>query len=77
MARDPRPTGLGDNGRMASRTPTYPTVEDTIGSTPLVRLTRLPGLEMEQRGNVILGKLEGNNPAGSVKDRPRSSRATR
>jgi cysteine synthase B len=55
---------------MASRTPTYPTVEDTIGSTPLVRLTRLPGLEMEQRGNVILGKLEGNNPAGSVKDRP-------
>ena len=70
MARDPRPTGLGDNARMASRTPTYPTVEDTIGSTPLVRLARLPGLEMEQRGNVILGKLEGNNPAGSVKDRP-------
>ncbi|WP_280156628.1 cysteine synthase CysM [Piscinibacter sp. XHJ-5] len=48
----------------------YRTVEDTIGSTPLVRLARLPGVENEQRGNVILGKLEGNNPAGSVKDRP-------
>jgi cysteine synthase B len=36
----------------------------------LVRLARLPGIENEQRGNVILGKLEGNNPAGSVKDRP-------
>ena len=48
----------------------YPTVEDVIGKTPLVRLVRLPGLENEQRGNVILGKLEGNNPAGSVKDRP-------
>ena len=50
--------------------PVYPTVEDVIGKTPLVRLVRLPGLENEQRGNVILGKLEGNNPAGSVKDRP-------
>jgi S-sulfo-L-cysteine synthase (O-acetyl-L-serine-dependent) len=70
MARDPRSIGLRDNGRMASRKITYPTVEDTIGSTPLVRLARLPGMEMDQRGNVILGKLEGNNPAGSVKDRP-------
>jgi len=50
--------------------PRYLTLEDTIGRTPLVRLVRLPGLENEQRGNVILGKLEGNNPAGSVKDRP-------
>jgi S-sulfo-L-cysteine synthase (O-acetyl-L-serine-dependent) len=50
--------------------PRYNTVEDVIGHTPLVRLVRLPGLENEQRGNVILGKLEGNNPAGSVKDRP-------
>jgi S-sulfo-L-cysteine synthase (O-acetyl-L-serine-dependent) len=50
--------------------PSYPTVEDTIGKTPLVRLVRLPGVENDQRGNVILGKLEGNNPAGSVKDRP-------
>lgn len=50
--------------------PSYLTVEDTIGRTPLVRLVRLPGAENERRGNVILGKLEGNNPAGSVKDRP-------
>ena len=47
----------------------YKTVEEVIGNTPLVRLARLGGLENEQRGNVILGKLEGNNPAGSVKDR--------
>ena len=50
--------------------PRYLTVEDAIGNTPLVRLVRLPGAENERRGNVILGKLEGNNPAGSVKDRP-------
>ena len=43
------------------------TLEDFIGNTPLVRLRRLPG---RQDGNVILAKLEGNNPAGSVKDRP-------
>lgn len=49
---------------------TYPTIEDIIGSTPLVRLQRLPGDAVESRGNVILAKLEGNNPAGSVKDRP-------
>jgi cysteine synthase B len=49
---------------------TYPTIEDAIGRTPLVRLQRLPGLAIDQRGNVLLGKLEGNNPAGSVKDRP-------
>ena len=48
----------------------YPTLEDAIGRTPLVRLQRLPGAEAERRGNVVLGKLEGNNPAGSVKDRP-------
>ena len=41
-----------------------------IGGTPLVRLQRLPGSAGAARGNVILGKLEGNNPAGSVKDRP-------
>ncbi|HEU4458138.1 MAG TPA: cysteine synthase CysM [Methylibium sp.] len=50
--------------------PRYPTVEDTIGNTPLVRLQRVPGEDNERRGNLILGKLEGNNPAGSVKDRP-------
>jgi cysteine synthase B len=46
------------------------TLEDFIGETPLVRLQRLPGEANAQRGNVILAKLEGNNPAGSVKDRP-------
>src|SRR5688500_4506550 len=50
--------------------PDYPTIEDTIGETPLVRLQRLPGAENAKRGNLILAKLEGNNPAGSVKDRP-------
>jgi cysteine synthase B len=44
----------------------YPTLESTVGNTPLVRLLRIPG----ETSNVILGKLEGNNPAGSVKDRP-------
>ena len=44
----------------------YPTIENLIGGTPLVRLQRLPG----QTTNTILVKLEGNNPAGSVKDRP-------
>ena len=51
------------------RKPVYPTIEDTIGHTPLVRLQRLPGEANARRGNIILGKLEGNNPAGSVKDR--------
>ena len=50
--------------------PSYPTLEDAIGHTPLVRLQRLPGEAGATRGNVVLGKLEGNNPAGSVKDRP-------
>ena len=53
--------------------PAYKTLEDVIGSTPLVQLQRLPGAGNAQRGNVILGKLEGNNPAGSVKDRPAMS----
>jgi S-sulfo-L-cysteine synthase (O-acetyl-L-serine-dependent) len=48
----------------------YPTIEDTIGNTPLVRLQRIDATANANRGNVILGKLEGNNPAGSVKDRP-------
>jgi len=46
--------------------PKFPTIEDYIGHTPLVRLQRLPG----ETSNIILAKLEGNNPAGSVKDRP-------
>ena len=48
----------------------YATLEDFVGHTPLVRLKRLPGNDIDARGNVILAKLEGNNPAGSVKDRP-------
>ncbi len=44
----------------------FPTIEEFVGNTPLVRLQRLPG----KTSNIILGKLEGNNPAGSVKDRP-------
>jgi cysteine synthase B len=46
------------------------TLEDCVGNTPLVRLQRLPGAENARRNNLILAKLEGNNPAGSVKDRP-------
>ena len=48
----------------------YLTIEDTVGNTPLVQLKRIPGDDAARRNNVILGKLEGNNPAGSVKDRP-------
>ncbi len=48
---------------------TYPTLESSIGNTPLSRLQRLPGPLNDKRGNIILGKMEGNNPAGSVKDR--------
>lgn len=50
----------------------YPTIEDYVGNTPLVRLQRLPG----KTSNIILAKLEGNNPAGSVKDRPALSMIT-
>lgn len=53
-----------------SERPSYPTIEQTIGGTPLVKLQRLPGADGQARGNLVLGKLEGNNPAGSVKDRP-------
>ncbi len=48
----------------------YQTLEDSIGNTPLVKLQRVAANFMSSNGNVILGKLEGNNPAGSVKDRP-------
>jgi len=58
---------------MIFRMKKYLTIEDTIGSTPLVRLQRIPGEFGQARGNVILAKLEGNNPAGSVKDRAASS----
>src|SRR3954451_4750914 len=49
---------------------TYPTIEDAIGHTPLVALQRIGAAQNKARGNVVLGKLEGNNPAGSVKDQP-------
>jgi cysteine synthase B len=51
----------------------FPTIESFVGGTPLVRLQRLPG----ETSNTILGKLEGNNPAGSVKDRPALSMISR
>ncbi|CAG0908817.1 unnamed protein product, partial [Darwinula stevensoni] len=49
---------------------TYKTLQDVVGHTPLVRLQRILPPASAARGNVILAKLEGNNPAGSVKDRP-------
>jgi cysteine synthase B len=52
-------------------------IEDFIGETPLARLQRLPGEDNARRGNVILAKLEGDNPAGSVKDRPAISMVRR
>ncbi|MBX3633758.1 MAG: pyridoxal-phosphate dependent enzyme, partial [Simplicispira sp.] len=48
----------------------YPTIEDTVGRTPLVALQRIGVQDNAARRNVVLAKLEGNNPAGSVKDRP-------
>ncbi len=48
----------------------YPTIEDTVGNTPLVALQRIGAQSNAERSNVVLAKLEGNNPAGSVKDRP-------
>ena len=48
----------------------YPTIEQAVGRTPLVALQRIGAQDNAARGNVVLGKLEGNNPAGSVKDRP-------
>jgi len=48
----------------------FPCLDDFVGNTPLVQLKRLPGPLASQRNNVVLAKLEGNNPAGSVKDRP-------
>ena len=55
----------------------YPTLDEVIGKTPLVRLQRLAAGDCAARANVILGKLEGNNPAGSVKDRPALSMIAR
>lgn len=55
---------------MSGTKPIYPTIAQTVGHTPLVRLQRIPAEGNTLRNNVILAKLEGNNPAGSVKDRP-------
>ncbi|HUX25025.1 MAG TPA: cysteine synthase CysM [Burkholderiales bacterium] len=55
----------------------YPSIEDSVGNTPLVRLKRIPGPANDGKGNIILAKLEGNNPAGSVKDRPALSMVVR
>jgi len=55
----------------------YLSLEQSVGKTPLVRLDRIVGESNQRRGNVILGKLEGNNPAGSVKDRPAVSMIAR
>ena len=48
----------------------FQTIEDVVGKTPLVALQRIAAADNTARGNIVLGKLEGNNPAGSVKDRP-------
>ncbi|HEY8358741.1 MAG TPA: cysteine synthase CysM [Ramlibacter sp.] len=48
----------------------YPTIEEAIGRTPVAALQRIGAQDNARRGNVVLAKLEGNNPAGSVKDRP-------
>jgi cysteine synthase B len=61
----------------ANHHPSYMTISQTVGNTPLVRLQRIPGPDITARGNVVLGKLEGNNPAGSVKDRPALSMIVR
>ena len=55
----------------------FKSLKDFVGNTPLVQLKRLPGAENVRRNNVILAKLEGNNPAGSVKDRPALSMIAR
>ena len=60
-----------------SKPVSYLSLEQSVGGTPLVRLDRIAGVDHQRRGNVILGKLEGNNPAGSVKDRPAVSMIAR
>src|SRR6266853_1519164 len=66
MKRSARPE-IGEDSELPAQ---MATVESTIGNTPLVRLQRLPGTVPVGRGTVLLAKLEGNNPGGSVKDRP-------
>ncbi len=59
-----------DHSSSPSPAVAYPTIESTVGQTPLVALQRIGAEVCKANGNVLLGKLEGNNPAGSVKDRP-------
>jgi cysteine synthase B len=64
-------TELNSQSNPAENEPVYyPTIAEIVGKTPLIRLQRIPGAGNQIRNNIILGKLEGNNPAGSVKDRP-------
>ena len=71
----PCPVGVIGDGQtvMTSAENRFPTIESCVGGTPLVRLQRLPG----QTSNLVLAKLEGDNPAGSVKDRPALSMISR
>ena len=64
------PARRGDVNYGTFRGMNYSTIESAIGKTPLVALQRIGAADNARRGNVVLGKLEGNNPAGSVKDRP-------
>ena len=62
---------------MSTKPSVYPSIEESVGNTPLVRLKHIPGAANDRNGNLILAKLEGNNPAGSVKDRPALSMVVR
>ena len=62
---------------MTQPSPSYPTIETAVGQTPLVAIRRVVPASVSAAGNLILGKLEGNNPAGSVKDRPALSMIAR
>ena len=63
-------TASSPSRRSPPRIRAYPTIEAAVGNTPLVALQRIHAAANRARGNVVLAKLEGNNPAGSVKDRP-------
>jgi cysteine synthase B len=62
---------------MSHASDAYPTIETAVGRTPLIAIQRVVPAPVSSAGNVILGKLEGNNPAGSVKDRPALSMIAR
>jgi hypothetical protein len=67
------PCDNGSGAFMTAAEPRYPTLEDVIGNTPLVRMGRIPGAENERRGNVVPRQARRQQPGGSVKDRPRSA----